>query len=70
MDERTFADAFPKFMWVPSRDVAKAGIEALVDDSGSVIPGLPSQVSTRLLQVIPKRFLLPVLAKQHPALRR
>ena len=70
MDERAFADAFPKFMWVPSLDVAKAGVDALVNDSGSVIPGLPSQVSTRLFQVIPKRFLLPLLAKQHPALRR
>ena len=70
MDERTFADAFPKFMWVPSREVAKAGVDALVEDSGSVIPGLPSQLSTRLFQVIPKRFLLPLLARQHPALRR
>lgn len=70
MDERTFADAFPKFMWVPSRDVAKAGIDALVNDSGSVIPGLPSQISTRLFQVIPKQLLLPLLARQHPALKR
>jgi uncharacterized protein len=69
MDERTFADAFPKFMWMPSREVAKAGVEALVHDKGSVIPGLPSQVSTRLFQVIPRRLLLPLLAKQHPALR-
>ncbi|CAN5633250.1 mycolate reductase [soil metagenome] len=69
MDERTFADAFPKFMWMPSREVAKAGVEALVHDKGSVIPGLPSQLSTRLFQVIPRRLLLPLLAKQHPALR-
>jgi short-subunit dehydrogenase len=69
MDEKTFADAFPKFLWMPSRDVAKAGIEALVHDSGDVIAGLPSQLSTRLFQLIPNRFLLPLLAKQHPALK-
>lgn len=69
MDERTFADAFPKFMWMPSRDVARVGIDALEHDRGDVIAGLPSQISTRVLQLIPKRLLLPLLAKQHPALR-
>jgi short-subunit dehydrogenase len=49
--------AFPKFMWMPSRAVAKAGVDALADDRGSVIPGLPG------------RILLPLFAKQHPALR-
>lgn len=69
MDEREFASAFPKFMWVPARVVAKAGIDALAGDRGSVIPGLANQVSTRIFQLIPNRLLLPLLAKQHPALR-
>ena len=68
--ERTFADAFPKLLWMPSREVARAGIDALADDRGSVLPGLPSQVFTRLFQVMPRRLLLPLLVKQHPALRR
>lgn len=70
MDERTFAEAFPKFMWMPSRDVARVGIDALEHDRGNVIAGLPSTLSTRLFQLIPNRFLLPLLVKQHPALRR
>jgi short-subunit dehydrogenase len=70
MDERTFAEAFPKFLWMPSRDVAKVGIDALEHDRGGVIAGLPSQVSTRLFQLIPNRFLMPLLVKQHPALKR
>src|ERR1700712_964060 len=69
MDEKTFAAAFPKFMWMPSRAVAKVGVEALEHDRGTVIAGLPSQISTRLFGLIPKRVLLPLLAKQHPALR-
>jgi short-subunit dehydrogenase len=69
MDERTFAEAFPKFMWMPSRDVARVGVEALEHDRGTVIAGLPSQISTRIFGLIPKRVLLPLLAKQHPALR-
>jgi uncharacterized protein len=70
MDERTFADAFPKFLWMASRDVARAGVDALDHDRGTVLPGLPSQVSTRLFQFMPRRLLLPLLAKQHPGLRR
>ena len=70
MDEKTFAEAFPKFMWMASRDVARVGVDALEHDRGTVIAGLASQVSTRLFGLIPKRVLLPLLAKQHPALRR
>jgi uncharacterized protein len=69
MDEKTFAEGFPRFMWMPARDVAKVGVDALEHDRGSVIAGLPSQLSTRLFQLIPNRFLLPLLVKQHPALK-
>ncbi|BDB40316.1 MULTISPECIES: SDR family NAD(P)-dependent oxidoreductase [Mycobacterium] len=70
MDERTFADAFPKFMWMPSRDVARTGVDALDGDRGTVIPGLPSRLSTRLFQFMPRRLLLPLLNSQHPGLKR
>ena len=70
MDERAFAVAFPKFMWMPSRDVARVGVDALDADRGVVIAGLPNRLSTRLLQLMPRRVLLPLLARQHPALRR
>jgi uncharacterized protein len=70
MDERSFADAFPKFLWMPSRAVARAGVDALDGDRGTVIPGLPSQISTRMFQFMPRRLLLPLLKNQHPSLRR
>jgi uncharacterized protein len=70
MDERTFADAFPKFLWTPARDVARTAIDALDGDRGTVIPGLPSQLSARLFQFMPRRLLLPLLKKQHPGLKR
>jgi uncharacterized protein len=50
--------------------VARAGVDALDGDKGSVIPGLPSQLSTRLFQLMPRRLLLPLLKNQHPGLRR
>lgn len=70
MDEKMFAKSVPKFMWMPSREVAKVGIDALEHDRGDVIAGLPSQLSARLFQFMPRRLLMPLLAKQHPALRR
>jgi short-subunit dehydrogenase len=70
MDERTFADAFPKFLWMRSRDVARVGVDALDGDRGSVIAGLPTRINTALFLLMPKRLLLPLLRRAHPALRR
>jgi len=70
MDEATFAASFPKFMWVPSREVAKAGVDALAEDRGSVIPGLQNEIPARLFEFMPRRLLLPLMARQHPALRK
>ncbi|MGE2832923.1 SDR family NAD(P)-dependent oxidoreductase [Mycobacterium sp. SMC-4] len=70
MDERTFAAAFPKFLWMPSRTVAKVGIDALENDRGAVIPGLQNEIPARLLEFVPRRVLLPLMASRHPALRR
>lgn len=70
MDERDFASAFPKFMWMPSRDVARVGVDALEHDRGTVIAGLPSRVTTRVFQFMPRRLLLPLLKSQHPGLKR
>ncbi|WP_059015627.1 SDR family oxidoreductase [Mycobacterium sp. M26] len=70
IDEREFASAFPKFMWIPSRTVAKIGIDALAGDRGDVIAGVQNVVSTRIFQALPHRVLLPLLASQHPALKR
>lgn len=70
MDERTFADAFPKFLWMSAREVARIGVDALDGDRGTVIAGLPNQLSTRLFQLMPQRLLMPLLKKQHPGLRR
>jgi hypothetical protein len=70
MDERTFAAAFPRFMWMPSATVAKAGIDALAHDRGAVIPGLQNEIPARLFELMPRRLLLPLLTSRHPALRR
>lgn len=69
MDERTFAAAFPKFLWIPSREVAKKGIEAL-ESGRSVIPGWQNEIPTRVFEFLPRKLLLPLIKNQHPALRQ
>ena len=70
MDEKKFAAAFPKFLWMPSPEVARIGVDALEHDRGTVIAGLRNKVSTRLMQLLPRPVLLKLLGSQHPALRR
>lgn len=70
MDEKKFAEAFPKFLSMPSRDVARIGVDALDNDRGTVIAGLRNRLSTRLMQAMPRRVLLATLSRQHPGLRR
>jgi len=70
MDEKKFAAAFPKFLWMPSSEVARIGVDALEHDRGTVIAGLQNKVSTRLMQLLPRPVLLKLLASQHPALHR
>jgi short-subunit dehydrogenase len=70
MDEREFAAAFPKFMYLPSRRVAQIGVDALEHDRGDVIAGVQNVISTRVMRALPRSVLLKVLVSQHPALRR
>jgi short-subunit dehydrogenase len=70
MDEDKFAKAFPKFLWMPSREVARIGVEALEHDRGVVIAGKRNVASTLLMQALPRPLLLSTLRKQHPGLRR
>lgn len=61
-------EALPDIMWVSAADVAAAGIEALDAGRPVVIPGAANRVVAGLAKVIPRKLLLPVLAKRHPAL--
>jgi short-subunit dehydrogenase len=70
MDDDVIADALPKFLWMPSRSVAAAGVDALARDSGTVVPGLAVKLNTLMCRLMPRRILLRVLAARHPALHR
>jgi short-subunit dehydrogenase len=67
--EEESSNALPKFMWVSAADVAKAAIKGLDKDRAVVIPGFSNRVGASFAQHAPRRPLLSVLARQHPALK-
>jgi short-subunit dehydrogenase len=61
--------ALPKFMWVSAEGVAAAAISAMAKGRAVVIPGMPNRVLARLSYLTPRALLLPILARQHPAMK-
>lgn len=77
--ETGFADAagfteaetstMPGFMWVSATEVARQAVEGMVAGRPVVIPGLPNKVTAAGGWLTPRRLLVPLLARQHPALK-
>ncbi len=68
LDEAAAGKALPRIMWVSAADVARAGIEGLARGRDVVVPGRANQVASVLPRLVPRKVLLPILARQHPAL--
>lgn len=62
-------DSLPKIMWVSALEVAKAAVAGVDKGRDVVIPGTANRVMAQLAQHVPRRLLLPILAKQHPSLK-
>jgi short-subunit dehydrogenase len=62
------AAALPKFMWLPSEQVAKAALDGLAAGRSVVIPGAANRAGALFGHLIPKSWLLPALAQRHPRL--
>ncbi len=68
-DDET-AGSLPGFMWVDAHDVARAAVEGLDAGRRVVIPGPANRVGAAAGYLVPRKVLLPVLARSHPAMRR
>ena len=68
-DEDDFDSALPKMMWVTAGEVARYAVKELDKGSLVAIPGLANQVGARFSQVAPRRLLLEILKRMHPALK-
>lgn len=61
--------AMPKVMWVAAPKVASAALDGVESGRAVVIPGTSNRLVARLSYLAPRRLVLPVVAKSHPALR-
>ncbi|HMQ24407.1 MAG TPA: SDR family oxidoreductase [Acidimicrobiales bacterium] len=64
------AGSLPEIMWVPVEKVAADAVEGLAKERPVVIPGVVNQLGAAGGYLLPRRLLLPILARQHPALHR
>jgi len=62
--------AMPSVMWESAADVARCGVDAMAKGQQIAIPGTVNRVAAMASQLAPKRFLLPVLANQHPGMKQ
>jgi short-subunit dehydrogenase len=69
LDDQQAGDALPKIMWVSAADVAAAAVAGMDRGRGVVIPGLPNRVLAHLALHSPRSLVLPLLSRQHPALK-
>ncbi|HEV3368174.1 MAG TPA: hypothetical protein VG074_01340, partial [Acidimicrobiales bacterium] len=63
------SDSLPKFMWVPAAQVAQAAVAALAAGRPVVIPGSANRAGAVAAHLIPTSWILPILVRQHPALK-
>lgn len=70
MTQEEAAGTLPSFMWESAESVAKCGVNAVANGTVVAIPGIANRVVANASHALPKRLLLPILAKQHPALKR
>ncbi|MEI7860653.1 MAG: SDR family oxidoreductase [Acidimicrobiales bacterium] len=69
IDPSEMAEAMPKLFWVVADEVARTGVEAMDANRAVAIPGLPNKASAAFGWLSPRRLLLPLVARQHPAMR-
>ena len=69
LSDEQAGQALPRIMWLSAEAVAKAAIAGMDKGRPVVIPGLANRVGAAFARFTPRRLLLPILARQHPALK-
>ena len=69
LSDEEASGSLPRLMWRSSAEVAAQAVEGLEKGRTVVIPGLPNRIGARVAWFMPRRLLLPILARQHPSLR-
>lgn len=61
--------ALPKVMWVDADEVARTAIDGLAAGRTVIVPGIFNRLGAAAYQHLPRRLLLPILSRSHPALK-
>jgi hypothetical protein len=69
-DSAEAESALPRFMWLSAETVAGAALEGLDRGRAVVVPGVANHLGALGARFAPRSLLLPILARQHPALHR
>jgi hypothetical protein len=62
--------SLPKFLWEDADTVAKAAVDGLASGKGVIVPGFANRIASSLNQHAPRRLLLPLIARNHPGLKK
>jgi short-subunit dehydrogenase len=62
--------ALPEFLWEEPDAVAKVAINGLAKGKAVIVPGTLNRISSAVYQHLPRRLLLPLIARNHPALKK
>ena len=62
--------SLPKFLWEEADAVAKAAVDGLASGKGVIVPGVPNRVASVFNHYLPRRLLLPLVARNHPGLKK
>ncbi len=62
--------SLPKFLWKSADTVAKAAVDGLAAGRGVIVPGIANRIASSLNQHVPRRILLPLVARNHPGLKK
>ncbi|WP_396883256.1 SDR family NAD(P)-dependent oxidoreductase [Mycobacterium sp. SMC-4] len=59
----------PKFLWQQPESVARTAVDGLARGRAVIVPGAANAAAALLYRLAPRRVLLPLLARSHPARR-
>ncbi|MDT5155146.1 MAG: uncharacterized protein QOI01_6879 [Mycobacterium sp.] len=62
--------ALPKAMWVSAAEVARTAVDGLASGKSVIVPGAFNKVGAAAYKILPRRLLLPILARSHPSLKK
>jgi uncharacterized protein len=62
--------SLPKALWVDADVVARSAVDGLASGKTVIVPGAFNKIGAAAYQHLPRRLLLPILARSHPALKK